>query len=207
MATITVQVPDDLAAALEPLDGNLVIDRHSIEEMINAAANELIEDIVNVDVRGVLISGSHSVCVPCRTGSSSSLASWRRSRRPRNDGRPDGASPRASVSPGDSGIGRPVQRAAGFVIAVLDDVIPQFGDLDEWKWGCVEIRRHMAESIELSFGPRRSGHKGCGLSDAAARRTSARSFRPGALSCLGGPTIPRQGEPRAAAWESARGPG
>lgn len=38
----------------------------------------------------------------------------------------------------------------GTVIAALDEVIPQWGDLDEWKWACVGVRRHMAESIGLA---------------------------------------------------------
>jgi len=33
------------------------------------------------------------------------------------------------------------------VVAALDEVIPEFGDLDDWKWACIGIRRSMEESI------------------------------------------------------------
>lgn len=36
------------------------------------------------------------------------------------------------------------------VVAVLDEVITEFGDLDDWKWACIGIRRHMAESAEFN---------------------------------------------------------
>lgn len=35
------------------------------------------------------------------------------------------------------------------VIAVLDEVSPQFGDRDAWKWACIGIRDDMAEAIGL----------------------------------------------------------
>jgi hypothetical protein len=33
------------------------------------------------------------------------------------------------------------------VVAAFDEVIPEFGDLDGWKWACIGIRRNMEESI------------------------------------------------------------
>lgn len=34
------------------------------------------------------------------------------------------------------------------IVAVLDEVIPEFGDLDEWKWACIGIREDVAEVIQ-----------------------------------------------------------